>query len=113
MWVLLMTLLYSGIPCLHGKALSAIRTLTRTECIQITLFPLGGHKLIAKDYVGPDIENDDVREATRRRRRIIMYGWAHYAALSLFLVQLSFPYLYPKSSCPPTLFTLIFYCGFG
>ncbi|KAL1721679.1 auxin efflux carrier [Schizophyllum commune] len=46
----------------------------------ITLFPLGGHKLIAKDYVGPDIENDDVREATRRRRRIIMYGWAHYAA---------------------------------
>ncbi|KAA1476306.1 auxin efflux carrier [Dentipellis sp. KUC8613] len=35
----------------------------------ITLFPLGGHRLIAKDYVGPDVEADDVRAQMRRKRR--------------------------------------------
>ncbi|TRM61358.1 auxin efflux carrier [Schizophyllum amplum] len=49
----------------------------------ITLFPLGGHKLIARDYVGPDIENDEVQEAVRRRRRMILYGWVQYVS-SLF-----------------------------
>lgn len=34
-----------------------------------TLFPLGGHRWVAMDYVGPDIEPLDVQDAIRRRRR--------------------------------------------
>ncbi|TFY76519.1 hypothetical protein EWM64_g7491 [Hericium alpestre] len=35
----------------------------------ITLFPMGGHRLIMKDYVGPDIEPEDVREMMRLRHQ--------------------------------------------
>ncbi|KAJ3826869.1 auxin efflux carrier [Lentinula raphanica] len=41
----------------------------------ITLFPMGGHYLVAKDFVGPDVEHDEVRELVRERRRYILYGW--------------------------------------
>ncbi|KAJ2915823.1 hypothetical protein MD484_g4581, partial [Candolleomyces efflorescens] len=34
-----------------------------------TLFPLGGHRWVAMDYVGPDVEPLDVQNAIRRRRR--------------------------------------------
>ncbi|KAJ7143748.1 auxin efflux carrier [Mycena epipterygia] len=37
----------------------------------ITFFPLGGHKLIALDYKGPDVEPQTVRAAASRRRRAI------------------------------------------
>ncbi|KAI0345662.1 auxin efflux carrier [Trametopsis cervina] len=44
----------------------------------ITLFPLGGSRLIAWDWVGPDVEDDEVREATRLRRQAVLrsWGWA-------------------------------------
>ncbi|KAF7368800.1 Auxin efflux carrier [Mycena venus] len=38
----------------------------------ITFFPLGGHKLIALDYKGPDVEPEALRAAVRRRRRAIL-----------------------------------------
>ncbi|KAE9404999.1 hypothetical protein BT96DRAFT_955440 [Gymnopus androsaceus JB14] len=41
----------------------------------ITLFPMGGHYLIAKDFVGPDVEPDEVRERVRERRNFFLYGW--------------------------------------
>ncbi|KAJ3994796.1 auxin efflux carrier [Lentinula boryana] len=41
----------------------------------ITLFPMGGHYLVAKDFVGPDVEHDEVREQARERRKFILYGW--------------------------------------
>ncbi|TFK33761.1 auxin efflux carrier [Crucibulum laeve] len=41
----------------------------------VTLFPLGGHRWIAMDYVGPDIETEEVQEAMRRKRQTLLYGW--------------------------------------
>ncbi|KAJ6570893.1 auxin efflux carrier [Mycena vulgaris] len=41
----------------------------------ITFFPLGGNRLVALDYVGPDVEPEDVKEALRlRRRRLFVYS---------------------------------------
>ncbi|KAG6919229.1 hypothetical protein DXG01_008025 [Tephrocybe rancida] len=40
----------------------------------LTLFPGGGNRLIALDYVGPDVEPEQVQEAVRRRRRAIIYA---------------------------------------
>ncbi|KAJ7653127.1 auxin efflux carrier [Mycena polygramma] len=37
----------------------------------ITFFPLGGHKLIALDYKGPNVEPETLRAAVRQRRRVI------------------------------------------
>lgn len=36
---------------------------------------MGGHYLIAKDFVGPDVEPDEVRERVRERRNFFLYGW--------------------------------------
>lgn len=40
----------------------------------ITLFPMGGHHLIAMDFEGPDKEDDEVKEElqTRKRKRIML-----------------------------------------
>ncbi|KAG6816410.1 hypothetical protein H0H87_006214 [Tephrocybe sp. NHM501043] len=40
----------------------------------LTLFPGGGNRLIALDYVGPDVEPEEVKEAVRRRRHAILYA---------------------------------------
>ena len=37
--------------------------------MQITLFPLGGHFLISRDFTGPDKEDEEVKEALRARQR--------------------------------------------
>lgn len=42
---------------------------------QITFFPMGGSRLIGFDFVGPDVESEEVREATRRRRKLIFLEW--------------------------------------
>ncbi|KAG6889491.1 hypothetical protein C0995_000656 [Termitomyces sp. Mi166 len=39
------------------------------DLLEITLFPLGGSRLIAMDFVGPDVEPEEVKEAVRRRRQ--------------------------------------------
>ncbi|EEB96966.1 hypothetical protein MPER_03808, partial [Moniliophthora perniciosa FA553] len=39
----------------------------------ITLFPLGGHLWVAKDFVGPDVEPDECREAMQRKRRALFW----------------------------------------
>ncbi|KAF9023594.1 auxin efflux carrier [Hymenopellis radicata] len=41
----------------------------------VTFFPMGGNKWIAWDFEGPDVEPDEVREATRQRRRFLLRGW--------------------------------------
>nr|GAT44866.1 auxin efflux carrier transmembrane protein [Mycena chlorophos] len=41
----------------------------------ITFFPMGGSHMVGRDYVGPDVEPEEVREATNARRRFILYGW--------------------------------------
>lgn len=42
---------------------------------QVTLFPCGGHRWIAKDYIGPDVEHDEVQEEMRRKRRAMLTRW--------------------------------------
>ena len=36
---------------------------------QFTLFPFGGHRMIAWDFIGPDVENDDARKSSIEKRR--------------------------------------------
>lgn len=43
---------------------------------QMTLFPLGGHTLVAKDFVGPDVEDDEVRQDLQRKRKAIVFSCA-------------------------------------
>lgn len=47
---------------------------TCVNSIQITLFPLGGSRLIAMDFAGPDVEPGKVKEAVRRRRQAFLYA---------------------------------------
>ncbi|KAF4585216.1 Protein M3 [Pleurotus pulmonarius] len=35
----------------------------------VTLFPCGGHSWVAKDYVGPEVEDEEVKEELRRKHR--------------------------------------------
>ncbi|KIY43446.1 auxin efflux carrier [Fistulina hepatica ATCC 64428] len=56
-------------------ALSVAYVAAFTLVFMISLFPLGGHKLVAKDFEGHDIEDADVREAVRKNREYILYGW--------------------------------------
>ena len=37
--------------------------------LKITLFPLGGFLIVAKDFEGPDVESEELREQMRLRRR--------------------------------------------
>ncbi|PFH47690.1 hypothetical protein AMATHDRAFT_67133 [Amanita thiersii Skay4041] len=39
----------------------------------VTLFPCGGHKLIALDYVGPDVESEEIIEAMRIKRKKLFH----------------------------------------
>ncbi|KAJ7266365.1 auxin efflux carrier [Mycena haematopus] len=41
----------------------------------LTFFPLGGSHLVGLDYVGPDIEPEEVQEAAHRRRKLIFMAW--------------------------------------
>ncbi|KAG7089655.1 hypothetical protein E1B28_011316 [Marasmius oreades] len=40
----------------------------------MSLFPMGGHLWVAKDFVGPDVEAAEVREAMRLKRRAMFFG---------------------------------------
>ncbi|KAL0947540.1 hypothetical protein HGRIS_013636 [Hohenbuehelia grisea] len=51
-------------------------------CFEITLFPCGGHRWVAMDYVGPGKENEEVREMMRLRRRRSLLGWMRLTSLS-------------------------------
>ncbi|KAG6898398.1 hypothetical protein C0992_004109 [Termitomyces sp. T32_za158] len=53
---------------------SAQGFLSCVDSIKITLFPLGGNRLIAMDFVGPDIEPRKVKEAVRRRRQAFLFA---------------------------------------
>ncbi|KAK0192952.1 auxin efflux carrier [Armillaria mellea] len=39
-----------------------------------TFFPLGGNKLIALDFKGPDVEPEEVQESIRIRRKFLLHG---------------------------------------
>ncbi|KAK0490025.1 auxin efflux carrier [Armillaria luteobubalina] len=41
----------------------------------ITFFPMGGNKVIAWDFKGPDVEPEEVRESVHLRRQFIFRGW--------------------------------------
>ncbi|KAJ7474875.1 auxin efflux carrier transmembrane protein [Mycena latifolia] len=45
----------------------------------ITFFPMGGNRLVGFDYVGPDVEPEEVQEKIRRRRRLIFLEWPRKA----------------------------------
>ncbi|KAI0074810.1 auxin efflux carrier transmembrane protein [Panus rudis PR-1116 ss-1] len=47
----------------------------------LTLFPLGGHRLIAKDYVGPDVEDEEVKDLAKIRRIAIIQSWRNIPLL--------------------------------
>ncbi|KAF7304414.1 Auxin efflux carrier transmembrane protein [Mycena chlorophos] len=51
------------------------RRLIKLSPSQITFFPMGGSHMVGLDYVGPDVEPEEVREATNARRRFILYEW--------------------------------------
>ncbi|KAF8899898.1 membrane transport protein-domain-containing protein [Gymnopilus junonius] len=40
--------------------------------MSVTLFPLGGHKLVAWDFQGPDVEPEEVKEAMRLKRKALL-----------------------------------------
>ncbi len=40
-----------------------------TDVLKITLFPLGGFLIVAKDFEGPDVASEELRERMRLRRR--------------------------------------------
>ncbi|KAJ7673710.1 auxin efflux carrier transmembrane protein [Mycena polygramma] len=44
----------------------------------ITFFPMGGNRLVALDFVGPDVEHKDVKDALRQRRRRIFSHWPRH-----------------------------------
>ncbi|KAG7441381.1 auxin efflux carrier [Guyanagaster necrorhizus] len=41
----------------------------------MTFFPMGGNKVIAWDFKGPDVEPEEVKESVRLRRQFIFRGW--------------------------------------
>ncbi|SJL12404.1 uncharacterized protein ARMOST_15831 [Armillaria ostoyae] len=41
----------------------------------ITFFPMGGNKVIAWDFKGPDVEPEEVMESVHLRRQFIFRGW--------------------------------------
>ncbi|KDR79028.1 hypothetical protein GALMADRAFT_224281 [Galerina marginata CBS 339.88] len=45
----------------------------------VTLFPFGGHKLVAWDFQGPDVEPEEVREAMKLKRKALfqpsLWSW--------------------------------------
>ena len=45
------------------------RDLGGADVLKVTLFPLGGFLIIAKDFEGPDIDSEELRERMRLRRR--------------------------------------------
>ncbi|KAG7441091.1 auxin efflux carrier [Guyanagaster necrorhizus] len=40
-----------------------------------TFFPLGGNRLIALDFKGPEVEPEEVQESIRTRRKFLLCGW--------------------------------------
>ncbi|KAJ7286530.1 auxin efflux carrier [Mycena rebaudengoi] len=56
------------------QALSVAYISAMTFYYMITFFPLGGHKLIALDFKGPDIDSDSSRDEFRRRHFAI-FSW--------------------------------------
>ncbi|KAK0220435.1 auxin efflux carrier [Armillaria fumosa] len=40
-----------------------------------TFFPLGGNKLIALDFKGPEVEPEEVQEKIRRKRNFLLHGF--------------------------------------
>ncbi|KAF8074009.1 auxin efflux carrier transmembrane protein [Lyophyllum atratum] len=47
----------------------------------LTLFPGGGHHWISMDYVGPEVEPEEVKEAVKRRRQAILYALPNAVSL--------------------------------
>jgi auxin efflux carrier family protein len=58
------------------------------DLVKITLFPLGGFLLVVKDFEGPDVESEELRERMRLRR----YRLAAIATLSLGRLSRLFRY---------------------
>lgn len=48
---------------------------TRADIIKITLFPLGGSRLIAEDSKGPDAEDEKVQQALRSKQHRWLFFW--------------------------------------
>ena len=51
------------------RFLSRTRVICQADPLKITLFPLGGFLLIAKDFEGPDVDSEELRERMHLRRR--------------------------------------------
>ncbi|KAL0579988.1 Protein M3 [Marasmius crinis-equi] len=53
----------------HDQTLSVAYISVFILVYMMSLFPMGAHLWVAKDFVGPDVEADEVREAMRIKRR--------------------------------------------
>ena len=47
----------------------------RADIAKITLFPLGGSRLIAEDFKGPDAEDEEVQQALRSKQHRWLFFW--------------------------------------
>ena len=45
--------------------------------MQLTLFPMGGNRMIAWDYAGPDVEDEEMREIIRVKRHTALHFWKY------------------------------------
>ncbi|KAJ6477884.1 auxin efflux carrier transmembrane protein [Mycena vitilis] len=57
----------------------------------ITFFPMGGNRLVALDFVGPDVEHEDVKEALRQRQRRIFSHWPQHIVRRVARTNAKFP----------------------
>ncbi|KAF8968094.1 auxin efflux carrier [Flammula alnicola] len=48
----------------------------------VTLFPFGGHKWVAWDFVGPDVEPEEIQEAMRLKRKAFFHPFKRVVQLS-------------------------------
>jgi hypothetical protein len=61
--------------------LSLARVIRPADALKITLFPLGGYLLISKDFEGPDVDSEEVRERMHLRRRGLAAKATHLSCL--------------------------------
>lgn len=43
----------------------------------MTLFPMSGNRMIAWDFIGPEVEDEEMRETIRMKRDVALHFWKH------------------------------------
>ena len=75
------------------RFLSLVRVICRADALKITLFPLGGFLLVSKDFEGPDVDSEELRERMHLRRRRLA------EKATCLLGRLSRPFRHSDQAC--------------